>query len=97
MPAHREVNQKQKRERLPSRDTLRIAHDRIIQWWQDSYLMAKDTSLPERFLIEARSTLPTLGFSTKSAEDVYSAVILQQARLKHDQQVPVWEPDQASA
>lgn len=93
MPAHREVNQRLKRERLPGISLLRASQDRIVEWWNDSYLGANDPLLPDRFISEARSTLPTLAAASVSPEDVFSAVTLQQARLKHDQQVPVWEPE----
>jgi hypothetical protein len=94
MPSHRRVNQDLKRNRLPGLGLLRASQDRIVEWWNESYLAAQGT-LPERFLTEARATLPTLGSATVSPEDVFSAVTLQQARLRHDQQVPVWEPAEA--
>ena len=93
MPAHRRVNQKEKRERLPGLRLLRTSQDRIVEWWNDSYIKANDALLSERFIVEARSTLPTLRSSTASPEDIFAAVALQQVRLKHDQQVPVWEPE----
>lgn len=92
MPSHRQTNQRDKRERLPGIGLLRDSQERIVEWWNDSYLSAKTTLLPERFIIEAQATLPTLGPANVSPEDVFLAVTLQQARLRHDQQVPVWEP-----
>lgn len=92
MPAHRAVNQKLKRERLPGIGVLRSSQDRIVEWWNEGYLRVQDPLLPGRFISEARSTLPTLTASNVSPDDVFAAVTLQQARLRHDQQVPVWEP-----
>ena len=97
MPSHRQTNQRDKRERLPGLGLLRASQDRIVEWWNDSYLSAKNTLLPERFVTEARATLPTLGSAKVSPEDVFAAITLQQARLRHDQQVPVWEPDAEGA
>jgi SAM-dependent methyltransferase len=92
LPAHREVNQWQKRERLPSIGLLRSAQDRILEWWEAGYLGATATLLPDRFMTEARATLPLLGPNEDRLDDVFSAVALQQARLKYDQQIPVWDP-----
>jgi SAM-dependent methyltransferase len=93
LPTHREVNQRQKRERLPSIGLLRSAQDRILEWWDFGYLKATGTLLPDRFMTEARATLPLLGPTDDRPDDVFSAVALQQVRLKYDQQVPVWDPD----
>lgn len=92
LPTHREVNQRYKRERLPSIRLLRSAESRIVAWWDAGYLKATETLLPDRFLIEARATLPLLGSGDDRSDDVFSAVAVQQARLKYDQQIPVWDP-----
>lgn len=42
-------------------------------------------------MTEATATLPSVGEAT-SLDDIFSAVSLQQVRLKNDQQIPVWEP-----
>ncbi|MGE0725927.1 MAG: hypothetical protein AB7O45_16245, partial [Alphaproteobacteria bacterium] len=78
---------------LPSIGLLRSAQDRILEWWDVGYLRATGTLLPDRFMTEARATLPLLGPTDDRPDDVFSAVTLQQARLKYDQQVPVWDPD----
>jgi hypothetical protein len=91
LPAHRVVNQRQKRDRLPSADLLRSAKGRIEDWWESGYLSSANRVLRERFLTEAKATLP-LPRDDASLEDVFSALSLQQVRLKSDQQVPVWEP-----
>jgi hypothetical protein len=42
-------------------------------------------------ITEAAATLPSVGDAV-SLDDIFSAVSLQQVRLKNDQQIPVWEP-----
>jgi hypothetical protein len=92
MPTRRDVNQNQKRDKLPGVDILRSAQDRIQEWWEAGYLKADEELLPDRFIMEARATLPLLGPNEAGLDDVFAALTLQQARLKYDQQVPVWEP-----
>lgn len=93
LPAHREVNQRLKRDRLPSASTLAGAEDRIVDWWQTAYLGAGDGWLPVRFGHEARASLPGLRSEVRDAAEpqrVFAAVGLQRLRLRHDQQVPEW-------
>lgn len=89
LPTDRNVNQRLKRNRLPSAAALSRAEDRIIGWWQQAYLDKMDTSLPGQFLTEARASLPA--FSTSEPSEVFDAVTLQRIRLRHDQQVPEWD------
>jgi len=88
LPTDRRVNQRLKRNRLPSAAVLSRAEGRIIDWWQQAYLDKIDTHLPEQFFQEARASLPT--FSTCEPRDVFGSVTLQRIRLRHDQQVPEW-------
>jgi hypothetical protein len=47
--------------------------------------------LRQRFIDEARASLPGLSTATVSApEGVFNALRVQRLRLKHDQQVPEW-------
>ena len=92
LPAHREVNQNQKRDKLPGVELLRSAQDRIQEWWEKGYLNADNQVLPERFMTEAKATLPMIEHNDARLDDVFAALNLQQIRLRHDQQVPVWEP-----
>jgi hypothetical protein len=92
LPAHRDVNQNQKRDRLPSIGVLRSAQERIEDWWDRGYVKADNRLLPERFMTEAKATLPIIG-KAEHLGDVFAAVGLQQLRLKNDQQAPVWEPE----
>jgi SAM-dependent methyltransferase len=65
LPAHREVNQRLKRDRLPSATTLFRAEGRIIGWWEKAYLGRAESYLTEQFVQEARASLPA--FSTDAA------------------------------
>jgi SAM-dependent methyltransferase len=89
LPTHREVNQRLKRDRLPSATRLFRAEGRIVGWWEQAYLGRAESHLPEQFLQEARASLPA--FSTDAAGDIFASVCLQRIRLRHDQQVPEWE------
>jgi len=94
LPAHRQVNQRQKRDRLPSDDALRRSRDAILGWWSAGYLTGVDPVLPLRFGEEARASLPALDSTSgiPKADDVFTAVSMQRLRLRQDQQVPEWKP-----
>ena len=109
LPASRNVNQRQKRDKLPAELALRRAKDRIIDWWNAGYIRTDDRLLTEQFTLEASATLPALDFKTSNLEDllagsrlhhlledVFSAVSLQRLRLSNDQQIPEWEGPSAS-
>ena len=104
LPASRNVNQRQKRDKLPADLALKRAKDRIIDWWNAGYVRTDDRLLTEQFTLEASATLPTLDVPVGSLdgvlaearlhrllEDVFSAVSLQRLRLSNDQQIPEWE------
>jgi SAM-dependent methyltransferase len=90
LPAHRMVNQHQKRDRLPSSPLLRSAQDRIQSWWDTGYLQSCSAVLTNRFEVEARASLPALSTTDFRLDDVFEALNVQRLRLKHDQQVPEW-------
>jgi hypothetical protein len=91
VPAHRQVNQHQKRDRLPADEVLRQAAEPIQAWWRRAYLDGTSPLFPRRFADEARASLPGLGISTTvSSPEVFAAVRVQRLRLRHDQQVPEW-------
>ncbi len=91
MPAQRSVNQRLKRERLPSAQRLRQAQDLIEAWWSTGYFSSPNATIPERFLGEAKASLPSIvGTAQPSLDDVFAGVALQRLRLKQDQQVPEW-------
>jgi hypothetical protein len=66
LPTHKEVNQKQKRDRLPFADHLREAEKRITSWWTNEYSLEPNESLTDRFFAEAESALPWLGAAVVS-------------------------------
>jgi hypothetical protein len=83
------VNQK-KGDRLPSAESLVGARDRILEWWQTTYV--SQDLFGERFVDEAVAALPgTLVSSTSPLpEDVFDGLMLQRATLKRDQQLAEW-------
>jgi SAM-dependent methyltransferase len=92
LPTHKEVNQRQKRDRLPSADHLREAEKRIISWWTNGYSLERNEVLTDRFFAEAESALPWLDAAVAvNVEDVFQGLEVQRLRLHHDQQVPEWK------
>ena len=91
MPSHREVNQRLKREKLPSSTTLQAAGPAIRDWWASAY-MAGSVITRARFMEEATASLPALqaGRALELA-DVFDALSLQRLRLRQDQRVPEWD------
>ncbi len=89
MPASRAVNQREKRDRLPSAEALQAAGDRIAAWWQAAYLRVDDAVLPPRFAAEARASLPGL-VEAAGVEEVQAAMALQRLRLRQTQGAPEW-------
>jgi HNH endonuclease len=53
LPAHKEVNQREKRDRLPSANHLREAEKRITSWWSRGYALERNEALTDRFFAEA--------------------------------------------
>ncbi len=93
LPAHRVVNQHQKRDRLPADVALRAAGDPIQEWWRRAYLEQASPVLPRQFVDEARASLPGLvSTADPPPPDVFAALMLQRLRLRHDQQIPEWIP-----
>lgn len=93
LPAHRLVNQREKRDRLPADGLLRVAGPAIQAWWRHAYLGQPDAVLPRRFADEVRASLPGLagGADPPPPEEVFEALQVQRLRLHHDQQVPEWD------
>ena len=104
LPASRNVNQRQKRDKLPADLALRRSKDLIVKWWEHGYVRTDNRLLTEQFALEASATLPTLDLPKGNLEDVlagarlhhlledvFSAVSLQRLRLSNDQQIPEWE------
>ena len=70
LPASRNVNQRQKRGKLPADLALRRAKERIIEWWEDGYVRTDDRLLTEQFTLEASATLPTLDLPASNLDGV---------------------------
>nr|WP_225914070.1 HNH endonuclease domain-containing protein [Leptolyngbya ohadii] len=79
-------------DRLPGAEILRSAQERVQSWWDEAYIQTANSLIPRRFVTEARASLPGLLYSadTLALDDLFAAVMLQRAKLKHDQQVPEW-------
>jgi len=90
MPAHRRVNQHQKRDQLPAKEMLHRAEGRILEWWSKAYMSSDNPVLSGRFCIEARASLPLASSDSIEPADVYTGMQVQRLRLKHDQQIPEW-------
>ena len=89
MPASRNVNQRQKKDHLPSDGILRSAQDRILNWWDEGYIEASEP-IREQFWIETRSSLPGGVNFSRHLPDIFDSLCLQRMRLKYNQQVPEW-------
>lgn len=91
MPTQRLINQQRKRERLPSAQRLSQAQDLIMLWWSIGYVSSPNATIPDRFLGEARASLPSLAYTRDpSLDDIFGGIAFQRLRLKQDQQVPEW-------
>lgn len=89
LPSDRIINQKYKREKIPSAFILDKAQDQICNWWNQAYL--KTEALKQRFQLEVQSSLPSIDKTSMSNEIIFESVCLQRNRLRHDQQVPEWQ------
>ena len=89
VPSDRDVNQRGKRDRLPSAETMQASGDAMKAWWTTAYLKAAHPSLPLRFQAEALASLPGLVIAA-DVDDVHAAAGLQRVRLRRNQGVPEW-------
>jgi protein-L-isoaspartate O-methyltransferase len=91
LPADRRTNQHLKKDRLPAEGLLLGARDRIVDWWRSAYLDEAGSALSDRFVEEARASLPSLAVvSDPDLGKIHDAVRLQRLRLRRDQQIPEW-------
>ena len=90
MPAHRQVNQHEKRNLLPGDRILRQAEERILVWWNEAYRTGPNRLLGDRFAVEAATSLPGVSAGSDRLDDYYAGLALQRVRLKHNQQAPEW-------
>ena len=91
MPSSRSINQKQKRDKLPSKSRLIQARDRIQSWWANAYVAGEQQEIEKRFFDEANSSLSTYYDQERSLDDLFDSLVLQQTNLRINQQVPEWE------
>ena len=91
MPSHRHVNQRLKRDKLPSASTLLSARLPIKEWWASAYT-ADGGVMQARFIEEAKASLPSMDTGdTPGSPDVFAGLELQRLRLRQDQRVPEWD------
>ncbi len=90
LPAHRRANSR-KKNFVPSSALLRARGEAIRSWWSEGYCAPDQPALRDRFESEVRASLPSLRAASVTPEDVFSGLLLQQMRLRHDQQALVWE------
>lgn len=86
MPAHRAVNQRQKRDLLPSAAALDRSRHAIIEWWEDAW--RGSPALKARFEREVRATLPVSNGCT--SELTFEGLSWRRLRLQQDQRVTEW-------
>jgi hypothetical protein len=86
VPASRHVNQRLKRQRLPSASVLSAARERIVTWWEMAW--RSDPALSQRFDRESAAALPIHEGAT--SDDVFAALEWRRLRLRLDQQLEEW-------
>jgi hypothetical protein len=60
--------------------------------WSAGYVSSPNGTIPDRFLGEARASLPSLAYTRDILlDDILGGIALQRLRLKQDQQVPEWQ------
>ena len=85
LPATRQAN-RDKRDRLPAAGLLSDAHDRIIDWWESTYLNSR---YRDQFIIEAEAALPMVKDAGRP-HAVFEGLQHQRRRLKQNQQIAEW-------
>jgi hypothetical protein len=86
LPSHRIVNQRSKRDLLPSAATMASARPAVIGWWEDAW--RSDPALDARFVREAVAALPVSG--DLSTDAAFDALTWRRLRLQQDQQLVEW-------
>ena len=86
MPAHRTVNQQQKRDLLPSAAALAMSRGAIVDWWEGAW--CQDAALRARFGREVVATLPVRADSP--SDQVFEGLSWRRLRLQQDQRLVEW-------
>ena len=86
LPASRTVNQRLKRDRLPSAAALSSARSAILDWWEGAWL--EEPALSVRFRREVAAALPV--GAEASSDDVFDGLSWRRLRLRQDQQIEEW-------
>lgn len=91
LPTDRAINQKSKRDALPSAERLVGASDAIQDWWSRG-IRSFSTELEKQFFLEASGALPIshVDFARLDNEEVFDGVRAQRSRLERDQQLKLW-------
>ena len=85
-PAHRRINQHQKRDRLPSSAALTHARPLVLDWWKDAW--ERHPHLADRFRREASASLVVP--AKAELGDIFEALEWRRLRLRQDQQLVEW-------
>jgi SAM-dependent methyltransferase len=85
LPATRRAN-RDKRDRLPAAELLSDAHNRIVNWWESTYLNGR---YREQFIVEAEAALPMVNDASQP-QAVFDGLQHQRRRLKQNQQIAEW-------
>ncbi len=86
LPASSAEN-RQKSDRLPSRQRLHASRSQITDWWQQAW--QSDTE-QTRFFVEAALSLPNIGYNCTDFDAVFEAMQFQSAGIRQRLQVAEW-------
>jgi 2-polyprenyl-3-methyl-5-hydroxy-6-metoxy-1,4-benzoquinol methylase len=89
LPSNVKVNN-EKRDKLPSAQTLKQSKSRMQEWWSLAWLSESVVEEKKRFFAEANLALPGLSYNNDSIDDVFEALELQRGRLRDLQQLNEW-------
>ncbi|WP_412972124.1 methyltransferase domain-containing protein [Glaciecola sp. MF2-115] len=89
LPSDIKVNN-EKRDKLPSAQTLKQSKSRMQEWWMMAWLNDNESKEKQRFFAEANLALPGLSHDNQSIDDVFEALGLQRGRLRDLQQLREW-------
>jgi hypothetical protein len=89
LPSDVKVNN-EKRDNLPSVQTLKQSKSRMQEWWSMAWLDDSGPEEKQRFFAEANLALPGLLYNNESIDDVFEALDMQRGRLRDLQQLNEW-------